>query len=107
MLRHQREPVVATAVQVQQLAKAGPRLPAAPMPAPGALPGHQAGGLQGLLDEGIAEPHPVLAPGNLHEVANVEPQGALPGQGQDPLQLGHVRALEGDGTCRRRSNKPA
>jgi hypothetical protein len=42
------------------------------MPAAGAALGHQAGGLQGLLDEAVGQLHAVLAPGELMKGPDVE-----------------------------------
>src|SRR2546429_6851267 len=59
---------------MQELAETGARLAAPPVPAAGLVLGHQARGLQGLLDERIAEAHAMLAPGELVEMPDVEPQ---------------------------------
>src|SRR5262245_10072360 len=78
---HQGEPAMATAVEMQQLAETGPRLPAPAMPAARPLLGHQAGGLQGAFDERVAETHAVVAAGELVKVPDVEPLVALPIEG--------------------------
>ena len=62
-LRAQRQPMVPTAVEMEQLAEAGARLAAAAMATPRLVLGHQAGGLQGLLHKGIAKAHAVFAAG--------------------------------------------
>jgi hypothetical protein len=69
-LRHQRQPRMGTAIQVHQLAKAGPRLPAAAMAAPRPLLPCQPGRLQrlrheaacDLLDRAAPAPHTVPIP---------------------------------------------
>src|SRR4029453_13674710 len=89
----QRQPTMATAIEMQELAEAGAGLAAAPMPAAGLLRGDQAGGLQRLFDKGIAEAHAVLAPGELVEMVDVEPEIALAIEGQQALDLGDGGAL--------------
>jgi hypothetical protein len=84
---------MATAVEVQQLAEARARLTAAAMPAPGLVLGDEAGRLQSLLDEGIAEADVVVAPGELMEVADVEAVGAVALESEHPLDLGDGGAL--------------
>ncbi len=93
LVGEQGQPAMATAVEMEQLAEAGPRLAPPPVAAPGAVFGHQPGALQGLLDEGVAEAHPVLAAGELVEVAHIEPLIAVAVQGQEALDLGHRRPL--------------
>ena len=56
--------------------------------------GHQARALQGLLHEGLAEAHPVLALRDVMEVPDVEAL-VLPVQRQEALHLGHRRPLGG------------
>src|SRR6185436_20535069 len=89
----QRQPAMATAIEMQEFAEAGAGLAAAPMPAAGLLGGDQAGSLQRLFDKGIAEAHAVLAPGELVEMADVEPEIALAIEGQQALDLGDGGAL--------------
>src|SRR5215472_6606330 len=57
-----RQPVVAATIQMEQLSEAGPRLAPPAMAAAGPVAWDQARGLPGLLDEGVAEPHAVVAP---------------------------------------------
>ena len=64
---------MATAIEMQQLAEAGPRLAATPMATARMMLGHQAGRLQRLFHEGVAELHAVLPAGELMEMPNVEP----------------------------------
>ena len=85
-----------TAIEMQQLAEAGPRLAAPPMAPARLMFGHQAGALQGLFHEGVAEAHAVLAARELVEVADVEALVAVPIQRKQPLNLGDGARL-GDG----------
>jgi len=101
----QRQPAMPTAVQMQQLAEAGARLPAPAMAPPRLALGDQAGGLQGLLHECVAEAHAVLAPGQLVEVADIEPLISLAIEREQALHVGD-RARLGEGICRRRSKSP-
>jgi hypothetical protein len=93
LLGEQGEPVMATAVEVQQLAEARPRLAAATMATPGLLFRNEARGLQGLLDEGIAEAHAVVTARELMEVADIEALVAIAIEGEQPLDVGHGRPL--------------
>ena len=88
-VRDERQPAVAAAVQVQELAEAGPWFAPPAVAAPGAVFGHQPRTLQGLLDEGITEAHAVLPAGELVEVAHIEPLVALAVEGQQALHFGH------------------
>lgn len=63
---------MAAAVEVQQLAEAGTGLAAAAMASARAVGRDQAGGLEGLLDKGVAEAHAVVAAPELVEVPDVE-----------------------------------
>jgi hypothetical protein len=72
----QREPTLSTAVEMQ-LTDASARLAEPTVPAPRLVLGHQAGGLQGVFHEGVAGAHPMLAPGELAEMADVEAQIVL------------------------------
>jgi hypothetical protein len=103
---HQGQPLMATAIQMQQLAKAGAGFAAPPMAAAGLMLGHQAGGLQRLFHEGVAEAHAVVAPGELMKVADVEALVPVAVEGQQALHLAD-RARLGEGVCRRRSNRPS
>src|SRR5262245_16768370 len=78
---------------MQQLAEAGPRLPAPAMTTAGLALGDQAGGLQGLLHERVAEAHAVLAPGQLVEVADIEPLVPLAIEREQALHVGDRGAL--------------
>src|SRR2546425_11581672 len=78
---------------MQELAETGARLAAPPVPAAGLVLGHQARGLQGLLDERIAEAHAMLAPGELVEMPDVEAQIVLAIEGEQALHLGDRGAL--------------
>src|SRR5437879_13155779 len=78
---------------MQELAETGARLAAPPVPAAGLGRGHQARGLQGLLDERIAEAHAMLAPGELVEMPDVEPQIPLAIEREQALHLGDRGAL--------------
>src|SRR5881396_1114404 len=78
---------------MQELAETGARLAAPPVPAAGLVLGHQARGLQGLLDERIAEAHAMLAPGELVEMPDVEPQIPLAIEREQALHLGDRGAL--------------
>src|SRR5438552_9089611 len=78
---------------MQELAETGARLAAPPVPAAGLVLGHQARGLQGLLDERIAEAHAMLAPGELVEMPDVEPQIVLAIEREQALHLGDRGAL--------------
>src|SRR6266571_593994 len=78
---------------MQELAETGARLAAPPVPAAGLVLGHQARGLQGLLDERIAEAHAMLAPGELVEMPDVEPQIPLAIEREHALHLGDRGAL--------------
>jgi hypothetical protein len=100
-LRAQRQPMVPTAVEMEQLAEAGARLAAAAMATPRLVLGHQAGGLQGLLHKGIAKAHAVFAAGQLVKMSDVEAQVPLAIEGQQALHLGDRGAL------RRRRLPPA
>ena len=70
--RAQREPGMATAVEVQELAEARARLAAAAMAPPGAPLADEAGLVQRELDEGVGQGHAVIAPGKVVEVPHVE-----------------------------------
>src|SRR5216110_3871495 len=78
---------------MQELAETGARLAAPPVPAAGLVLGHQARGLQGLLDERIAEAHAMLAPGELVEMPDVEAQVPLAIEREQALHLGDRGAL--------------
>src|SRR4030095_8812067 len=93
LVRDQGEPAMATAVEMQQLAEAGARLAPPAVAAARPLLGHQPGALQGLLDEGITEADPMVAPRQLVEVAHIEPLVPVAVQGQQPLYLGHRGSL--------------
>src|SRR5437773_267541 len=92
-VRHQGQPAMPTAVEVEQFAETRARLAAPAVPAARLLPGDQARHRQRLLDEGVAEAHAVLAPGQLMEVTDVEALVAVAVEGEHPLDLRHGRAL--------------
>src|SRR5207245_10347273 len=92
-VRREGKPAMAAAVEMNQLAEAGPRFPTPAMAAPGAALGDEAGRLQGELDEGVGEPDRMLAPGDVMEVADIEPGVAFAVQAQNPLDL-DARRLE-------------
>src|SRR5437870_3766331 len=73
--------------------RVGARPAAPPVPAAGLVLGHQARSLQGLLDERIAEAHAMLAPGELVEMPDVEPQIPLAIEGEQALHLSDRGAL--------------
>src|SRR5262245_59212814 len=89
------QPAMAAAVEMEQLTEARARLAPAAMAPPRAMLADQAGGLQGLLDEGIAERHAVLAAGELVEVADVEALVAVAVEREQALHLGHGGGLGG------------
>ncbi|HSL47445.1 MAG TPA: hypothetical protein VK878_00165 [Candidatus Deferrimicrobiaceae bacterium] len=62
---------------------------AAPVAAAGAVLGHEARTLQGLLDEGIGEADAVLTPGELVEVPHIEPLVAVAVEREQALDLDH------------------
>jgi len=64
---------VPTAVEVEQLAQAGAGLTPPPVAAARAVLGDEAGALQGLLHEGIAERDAMLTARLAQEVADVKP----------------------------------
>src|SRR5262249_2900131 len=86
--RHQREPLMATAVEVDELAEAGPRLPPPAMTTARPTLSDEPRRLQSELDEGVGECHVVIAPGELVEVTDIEAGVVLPVETQDPLHLG-------------------
>ena len=86
---HQAQPLMPAAVEMQQLAKTGARLAAPPVPAARPVWGDEPRALQRLVDEGIAEAHLVVPPGELVKVPDVEAGIALAVERQDPLHLGH------------------
>jgi len=85
----QGEPAMATAVEMQELAEAGAGLTAPPVAAARAVLGDEAGTLQGLLDEGVAEADTVLAAGEGAEVADVEALVAIAVEREQALDVGH------------------
>jgi hypothetical protein len=87
------EPVMAAAVEMQQLAEAGAGLTAPAVAAAGAVLGHEPGALQGLLDEGVAEADAVLPARELVEVADVEPLIAVAIEREQALDLDHGSPL--------------
>ena len=100
LLGHQRQPLVATAVEMEQLPKAGPRLAAAPVAPARPVLGHQPGPLQRLLHERVAEGDVVLPAGDAQKMRHVEVLIALAIETEHALHLGHRRRF-GDGVCRR------
>src|SRR5215472_2433848 len=92
-LGRQGEPVMAAAIEMQQFAKAGAGLAAAAMAAARLLFRDEAGRLQDLLHEGVAEVHAVLPPGELMEVADIEALVPVAVEGEHPLDLGDGGAL--------------
>jgi hypothetical protein len=74
----QGEPGVAAAVQVQQLAEAGPGLAAPAVAASGPAFAHQPRLLKGELDEAVGQRHAVIPAGEVVKVADVEPGVAVP-----------------------------
>jgi len=87
------QPAMAAAVEMQQFAEARAGLAPAAVAAPGAVLGDEAGALQGLFDEGIAEADAVLAAGEGVEVPHVEALVAVPVEGEEALDLSHGGAL--------------
>src|SRR5438132_8663515 len=79
------------AIEVQQLAEAGPRLAAAPVAAARPTLADEAGFLEGELDEAVGEGHAVLAAGEAIEVAHVPSAEPLAIEAQDALDLGGGR----------------
>jgi hypothetical protein len=107
LLGPQREPAVATAVQMLELPEAGAGARGAGDAARrGLMLDDQAGGLQGLLDEGIAEAHAVLAAGDLVEMLDIEPEIALAIEARRRCTSATGARL-GEGVCRRRSHSPS
>src|SRR5438093_6732042 len=92
-VRRQGQPAMATAVEVEQLAVTRARLAAAAMPAAGLVGGDEARHLQGLLHEGIAEAHVMVATRELMEMADVEALVALAIEGEPALHFRHRRPL--------------
>src|SRR5256712_7368350 len=92
-VRRQGQPAMATAVEVEQLAVTRARLPAAAMPGAGPGGGGHARHLQGLLHEGIAEAHVMVATRELMEMADVEALVALAIEGEPALHFRHRRPL--------------
>ena len=86
---------MATAVEMEQLADTWARLAAAPMAAPRPLLRHEAGGLEGLFHEGIAEREAMLAAGEAMKVPHVEPLIVLAVEGEQALDLGDGRPFRG------------
>jgi hypothetical protein len=84
-LGHQGQPAMEAAVEVQELPEAGPGLAPPPVPAPRPARADQPRPVQGALDQGVGEGHPVLPPGDLGEVPHIEPLVALPVEPQDAL----------------------
>jgi len=84
---HQGEPLMPTAIEVQQLPEARAGLAAAAMAAAGLMFGDQARGLERLFHEGVAEAHAVLPAGELMKVADVEALIAIPVKGEQVLDL--------------------
>jgi hypothetical protein len=78
---------------MQEFAETGAWLPPAAMATAWLVLGHQAGGLQRFLHEGVAEADAVFAPGQLVKVSDVEAQIALAIEGQQALHLGNRRPL--------------
>src|SRR3989475_9419898 len=85
---HQGEPLVATAIEVQQLPEARAGLAAPAMATARVLFGDQARGLERCLHEGVAEAHAVLPAGQLMKVADIEALIAIAGEGGQGLDLG-------------------
>jgi len=100
LLGHEREPVMTTPVEVQQLAEARARFASTAMAPPRLVLGHQPGGLQRLLHERIAELRAVLPAGELVEVPHVEALVAIAVELEPALDLG-------DGCPFRRRRLPA
>jgi len=92
-LGRQGEPVMAAAIEMQQFAKAGVGLAAAAMAAARLLFRDEAGRLQDLLHEGVAEAHAVLPAGEPIEVADIEALVPVPVEGEHALDSGDRRAL--------------
>ena len=93
LLGHQGEPLMATAIEVQQLAEARPWLPPTPMAAARPVLDLEPGRLQGLFHERVAEAHAVLPPSELVKVSDVEALVAVAIELQHALQLGDGRSL--------------
>ncbi len=74
----------------------------APVPAARAAFAHEPGLLQGELDEAVGEGHPVVAPGEAIEVADIPAAEAFAIQPQNALDL-EGRALRREGRRQRRS----
>jgi hypothetical protein len=81
-----------TAVEVEQLAEARPRLAPPAMPPARAPFREQAGALQGALDERVAQRHAMVAPGQVAEMAPIEAGVALAIEAQHALDLGQRHA---------------
>ena len=93
LLGHQGEPLMPTAIEVEQLAEAGAGRAPAAVAAPGPMLGHQARALQRLLHKRVAEGDAVVAAGLAQEVPDVEALVVRPIEVQHPLDFGNRRAL--------------
>ena len=76
-----------TAINVQQLPEAGPRLPPPTMAASRPVLLHQAGRLQRLLHPAVGHRHPVLPRDDLVKVSDIEARIALAIEPQHPLDF--------------------
>jgi hypothetical protein len=85
--RRQAQPGMRAAIEMEQLAEAGARLPPAPVAAARPALAHEAGFLEGELDEAVREGHGVLAPGKAIEVADVPAGKAVAIEAQEALDL--------------------
>src|SRR5437762_11490520 len=76
-----------TAIEMQELTEAGPRLPAAPVTPARPAFAHKAGLLQSELDEAVGQGHRVIAAREPVEVPHVPAGEALAVQAHDALHL--------------------
>lgn len=83
----QAQPGMRAAIEMQELAEAGPRLPAAPVPPAGPAFAHEAGFLQGELDEAVRQGDLVIAASEPVEVPHVPTGETLAVQADDALHL--------------------
>jgi len=94
-VRHEGQPAMAAAVEMQQFAETRPGLPTSPMPPARPARADQVRSLQGLLHERVGHRHPVLAARDLIEVPHVEARVAITRavavaiERQQPLHLRH------------------
>lgn len=85
--RAERQPGVLAAVELEQLAETGAGLAAPAMAAARAALAHEAGFLEGELDEAVGEQYVVIAAGEVVEVPHIEAEIRLTIELQDALDF--------------------